>query len=182
MGYDAVLVDTAGRMQDNEPLMRALAKLVAASDSPSPPSSAGHPFLSEWRMSRCMSTRPTSSSSSARRWPATTPSTRRPDANTRSRELRPHASFWRTRRGRLSVFVGQVTGFNASLAQYAGGKAPRLIDGVILTKFDTINDKVGAALNLVYTTGKPVVFVGVGQTYEDIRNLNVEHVVRALTG
>eukprot|EP00962_Isochrysis_galbana_P037377 scaffold13033_cov69-Isochrysis_galbana.AAC.1 len=28
MGYDAVLVDTAGRMQDNEPLMRALAKLV----------------------------------------------------------------------------------------------------------------------------------------------------------
>ena len=27
--YDVVLVDTAGRMQDNEPLMRALAKLVA---------------------------------------------------------------------------------------------------------------------------------------------------------
>uniref|UniRef100_A0A0D3KKM8 Signal recognition particle receptor subunit alpha homolog n=3 Tax=Emiliania huxleyi TaxID=2903 RepID=A0A0D3KKM8_EMIH1 len=123
MGYDAVLVDTAGRMQDNEPLMRALAKLVHVNS---------------------------------------------PD---------------------LVLFVGEalagndaVTGFNASLAQYAGGKAPRLIDGVILTKFDTINDKVGAALNLVYTTGKPVVFVGVGQTYEDIRNLNVEHVVRALTG
>ena len=28
MGYDCVLVDTAGRMQDNEPLMRALSKLV----------------------------------------------------------------------------------------------------------------------------------------------------------
>merc|ERR1719221_1844278 len=28
-GIDVVLVDTAGRMQDNEPLMRALAKLVA---------------------------------------------------------------------------------------------------------------------------------------------------------
>ena len=27
--YDVVLVDTAGRMQDNEPLMRALSKLVA---------------------------------------------------------------------------------------------------------------------------------------------------------
>lgn len=26
--YDVVLVDTAGRMQDNEPLMRALSKLV----------------------------------------------------------------------------------------------------------------------------------------------------------
>ena len=50
----------------------------------------------------------------------------------------------------------------------------------MLTKFDTINDKVGAALSLVYTTGKPIVFVGVGQTYTDIRNLNVDHCVKAL--
>lgn len=28
-GFDVVLIDTAGRMQDNEPLMRALAKLIA---------------------------------------------------------------------------------------------------------------------------------------------------------
>ena len=28
MGYDIVMVDTAGRMQDNEPLMRSLSKLV----------------------------------------------------------------------------------------------------------------------------------------------------------
>ena len=27
-GYDCVLIDTAGRMQDNEPLMKSLAKLV----------------------------------------------------------------------------------------------------------------------------------------------------------
>ena len=31
-GYDVVLIDTAGRMQDNEPLMRALAKLVAVNN------------------------------------------------------------------------------------------------------------------------------------------------------
>lgn len=41
-GYDVVLIDTAGRMQDNEPLMRALAKvrfnprLIKSSLSPSP--------------------------------------------------------------------------------------------------------------------------------------------------
>ena len=29
---DAVLVDTAGRMQDNEPLMRALSKLINTND------------------------------------------------------------------------------------------------------------------------------------------------------
>ena len=30
---DVVLVDTAGRMQDNEPLMRALAKLISGTTS-----------------------------------------------------------------------------------------------------------------------------------------------------
>ena len=74
----------------------------------------------------------------------------------------------------------QVTGFNTALSDYSASKSPRLIDGIMLTKFDTINDKVGAALSLVYTTGKPIVFVGVGQTYTDIRNLNVDHIVRAL--
>lgn len=30
--YDVVLVDTAGRMQDNEPLMRALTKVIICFD------------------------------------------------------------------------------------------------------------------------------------------------------
>lgn len=38
----------------------------------------------------------------------------------------------------------------------------REIDGVLLTKFDTVDDKVGATINLVYTTGKPIVYVGTG--------------------
>ena len=38
----------------------------------------------------------------------------------------------------------------------------REIDGVLLTKFDTVDDKVGASISLVYSTGKPIVFVGVG--------------------
>jgi signal recognition particle receptor subunit alpha len=31
-GFDVVLIDTAGRMQDNEPLMRALAKLITVNN------------------------------------------------------------------------------------------------------------------------------------------------------
>ena len=69
---------------------------------------------------------------------------------------------------------------NQALSEYSASRQPRLIDGIMLTKFDTIDDKVGAALSLVYTTGKPIVFVGVGQTSTDIRNLNVDHCVRAL--
>ncbi|CAB3405877.1 unnamed protein product [Caenorhabditis bovis] len=124
-GIDVVLIDTAGRMQDNEPLMRELAKLIRINE---------------------------------------------PD---------------------LVLFVGealvgneavdQLVKFNEALANHAApGQKPRLIDGIVLTKFDTIDDKVGAAVSMTYITGQPIVFVGCGQTYSDLRNLNVGAVVHSL--
>ena len=56
----------------------------------------------------------------------------------------------------------------------------KIIDGIVLTKFDTVDDKVGSALSMVYTTGQPIIFVGVGQTYGDIRRLSVKDIVRKL--
>ncbi|XP_017493699.1 PREDICTED: signal recognition particle receptor subunit alpha homolog [Rhagoletis zephyria] len=121
---DIVLVDTAGRMQDNEPLMRSLSKLIKVND---------------------------------------------PD---------------------LVLFVGealvgneavdQLVKFNQSLADYSSNENPHIIDGIVLTKFDTIDDKVGAAISMTYITGQPIVFVGTGQTYSDLKALNVNAVVRAL--
>ena len=40
--------------------------------------------------------------------------------------------------------------------------------------------QVGAAISMTYTTGQPIVFVGVGQSYPDLRRLNVQAVVTAL--
>ena len=40
------------------------------------------------------------------------------------------------------------------------------IDGVILTKVDT-DAKGGSALSVAYTIGKPLLFIGMGQEYED---------------
>jgi signal recognition particle receptor subunit alpha len=46
--------------------------------------------------------------------------------------------------------------------------ANRPIDAVILSKFDTVDDKslllnlVGTAISMTYCTGKPILFVGVG--------------------
>jgi len=57
---------------------------------------------------------------------------------------------------------------------------PRVIDGIVLTKFDTVDEKVGTSLNMVYTTGKPIVFVGVGQKYPHLKRLNVQTVITAL--
>ncbi|RDX70454.1 Signal recognition particle receptor subunit alpha, partial [Mucuna pruriens] len=123
-GSDVVLVDTAGRMQDNEPLMRALSKLV---------------YLNN------------------------------PD---------------------LILFVGealvgndavdQLSKFNQKLADLSTSPTTRLIDGILLTKFDTIDDKVGAALSMVYVSGAPVMFVGCGQSYTDLKKLNVKSIAKTL--
>lgn len=40
--------------------------------------------------------------------------------------------------------------------------------------------QVGAAISMTYITGQPIVFVGTGQTYNDLRNLNARAVVSAL--
>jgi signal recognition particle receptor subunit alpha len=49
-----------------------------------------------------------------------------------------------------------------------------------LTKFDTIDDKVGATLSMSYKTGQPVMFVGTGQKYTHLKKLNVNAVVKSL--
>jgi len=40
--------------------------------------------------------------------------------------------------------------------------------------------QVGAALSMVYASGAPVMFVGCGQTYTDLKRLNIKSVVRSL--
>ncbi|GLD94928.1 hypothetical protein PINS_up003553 [Pythium insidiosum] len=123
-GFDCVLIDTAGRMQNNESLMRALAKLVSSND---------------------------------------------PD---------------------LVLFVGealvgndgidQLVMFDRALADYSDRRDPHRVDGIMLTKFDTIDDKVGAAVSMVYKTGQPIMFVGTGQKYTHLKKLNVRTVLRHL--
>ncbi len=124
-GYDVLLIDTAGRMQGNEKLMRQLAKLVHI-NQPDVVLFVGEALVGN-------------------------------DA------------------------IDQVTKFNQSLIDFAvQDNNPRVIDGIVMSKFDTVDDKVGTALNMVYTTGKPIVFVGVGQKYPHLKKLNVQTVIGAL--
>jgi len=59
-------------------------------------------------------------------------------------------------------------------------KKKLIIDGIFLTKFDTIDDKVGAAISMVYTTGQPILFLGTGQQYTDLKKMHIPTVVKAL--
>ncbi|VDP85291.1 unnamed protein product [Schistosoma mattheei] len=76
--------------------------------------------------------------------------------------------------------VDQLVKFNQSLADHSYSDRPRCIDGIVLTKFDTIDDKVGAAISMACISNQPIVFVGTGQTYSDLRQLSVNAVVKAL--
>jgi len=103
---DIVLVDTAGRMQDNEPLMRALAKV-----SKKLISGVVDIYL-----------------------------------------INTHLQLIKVNDPDLVLFVGealvgneavdQLVKFNQALADYSAVDNPHLIDGIVLTKFDTIDDKV----------------------------------------
>eukprot|EP00362_Geleiidae_sp_MMETSP1317_P001872 CAMPEP_0201285748 /NCGR_PEP_ID=MMETSP1317-20130820/113756_1 /ASSEMBLY_ACC=CAM_ASM_000770 /TAXON_ID=187299 /ORGANISM="Undescribed Undescribed, Strain Undescribed" /LENGTH=101 /DNA_ID=CAMNT_0047611611 /DNA_START=363 /DNA_END=668 /DNA_ORIENTATION=- len=76
--------------------------------------------------------------------------------------------------------VDQLVKFNAALRDISlSGKG---VDGILLTKFDTVDDKVGAAVSMVYATGKPIVLIGTGQKYTHLRKLNVGTVVENLLG
>jgi len=53
------------------------------------------------------------------------------------------------------------------------------IDGTILTKVDA-DVKGGSALSVTYVTGKPIIFVGVGQKYEDLEEFSPELFVETI--
>jgi signal recognition particle receptor subunit alpha len=116
-GNDLVLIDTAGRMQNNVPLMKALGKLVQENQPDFCilvcEALVGHDGLSQFQM-----------------------------------------------------------------FQQALGK--RGIDGLILTKFDTVSDKVGAALTLTHQTGAPIIFCGTGQKYHHLKKLSAPAIIQSL--
>jgi signal recognition particle receptor subunit alpha len=77
--------------------------------------------------------------------------------------------------------VDQLVKFNQRLADLSPpGKEQRLIDGVLVTKFDAIDNKVGAVLSMAYSSGAPIMFVGCGQTYVDLMRLDVLSIVKSL--
>jgi len=66
----------------------------------------------------------------------------------------------------LIIFVGDALSGNDAVEQAKRFNEVVGIDAVILTKVDT-DAKGGSALSVAYTIGKPLLFIGVGQGYED---------------
>jgi fused signal recognition particle receptor len=114
-GINAVIVDTAGRMQTDASLMEEMRKIV--------------------------------------------------------RVVEPH----------LKVFVGDALTGNDALDQALRFNGAVGIDGSILTKVDA-DAKGGAAVSIIYATRKPILFLGVGQRYEDLMPFNPTWLIDRLLG
>lgn len=79
----------------------------------------------------------------------------------------------------LTLFVGDALSGNDTLEQAKEFQTALGIDGIILTKLDA-DAKGGAALSATFVTKKPLLFVGVGQGYDDLRPFDVDWMVRRL--
>ena len=67
----------------------------------------------------------------------------------------------------LTLFVGDALAGNDAVDQARMFQEIMKFDGAVLTKMDT-DAKGGAGLSIAYATGRPIVFAGVGQGYDDL--------------
>ena len=81
----------------------------------------------------------------------------------------------------LIIFVGDALSGNDAVEQAKRFNEVVGIDGVILTKVDT-DAKGGSSLSIAYTIGKPLLFIGVGQEYDDQIPFDAEWMVKNIFG
>ena len=79
----------------------------------------------------------------------------------------------------LVIFVGDALTGNDATEQAKKFNDAIDIDGVILTKADA-DSKGGASLSIGYVINKPIMFLGVGQGYDDIKEYDAEWMLNQL--
>ena len=73
----------------------------------------------------------------------------------------------------LKIFIGDSLAGNDAVSQAELFNKYTGFDGAILTKVDA-DSKGGAALSIAFTTKRPVLFLGVGQSYDDLKRFDAK--------
>ncbi len=81
----------------------------------------------------------------------------------------------------IKLFVGDSLAGNDTINQAREFFEYTKFDGAILTKTDA-DAKGGSAISIVYTTSKPIVYLGVGQGYDDIIPFDMGKFLQSLFG
>ena len=71
----------------------------------------------------------------------------------------------------LVLFVGDALAGNDAVDQAKMFQELMRFDGAVLSKMDT-DAKGGAGLSIAFATGRPIVFAGIGQGYDDLLQFN----------
>lgn len=79
----------------------------------------------------------------------------------------------------FNLFIGESITGNDCVEQAVAFNDAVGINGIVLSKAD-IDDKGGAALSVSYVTGKPILFLGMGQTYDDLKVFDKDEVLSNL--
>ncbi len=81
----------------------------------------------------------------------------------------------------LIIFVGDALAGNDAIEQARKFEEAVGIDAVVLTKIDA-DAKGGAALSIAYEIGKPIIFFGTGQEYDDLVKFDVQWFINRIFG
>ncbi len=79
----------------------------------------------------------------------------------------------------LNIFVGESITGNDCVDQAKKFDEAVGINGIILTKAD-IDEKGGAALSVSYVTKRPILYLGVGQAYDELQEFDKDKVMKSL--
>mgnify|MGYP003322759861 FL=1 len=79
----------------------------------------------------------------------------------------------------LTLFVGDSLAGNDAVDQARMFQEIMKFDGAVLTKLDT-DAKGGAGLSIAFATGRPIVFAGTGQGYDDLTQFDPDWLLNQL--
>lgn len=81
----------------------------------------------------------------------------------------------------LKIFIGDSLAGNDTINQAREFHQYTNFDCAILTKTDA-DVKGGAAISIVHITGKPIIYLGMGQQYDDLRPFDTQSFVNSILG
>ncbi len=76
----------------------------------------------------------------------------------------------------LKIFIGEAIAGNSLVEQVKAFHGAIKLDGIILTKMDC-DGKGGGSFSVAYETKLPILFMGIGQEYGDLRPFDVDWIV-----
>lgn len=81
----------------------------------------------------------------------------------------------------MTLFVDEAVAGQDAIRRAEEFDAAAEIDGIVLTKADA-DTSGGAAISVAKVTGKPVLFLGTGQGYDDLERFNPDTIIERLLG